>query len=100
MEPPAAVVAVAKPAQKPAAPESSSSSGTNARYFEYVDDKSNKFWEISKSGCDVTTRWGRIGSNGQSKTKTFPQKAVASEQVNKLIEEKTSEGYVEKKKAD
>jgi DNA ligase-1 len=77
-----------------------SQSLAGARYFEYVDAKSNKFWEISKSGCDVTTRWGRIGSSGQSKMKTFPQKSAASEQVNKLIEEKTSEGYVEKKRAD
>ncbi|HEX4794734.1 MAG TPA: DNA ligase [Humisphaera sp.] len=74
----------------------SSGEGTKPRYFEFVDDKSNKFWEISQSGCDVTTRWGRIGSNGQSKTKSFAQASAAEAQASKLIEEKTAEGYEEK----
>ena len=66
------------------------------RYFEFVQGKSNKFWEISQAGADMTTRWGRIGSAGQSKTKTFADAAAAAKQVAKLIAEKTSEGYVEK----
>ena len=67
-----------------------------ARYFEFVSGSSSKFWEVSQSGCDMTTRWGRIGSNGQSKTKTFANEASASAALAKLIEEKTSEGYVER----
>jgi DNA ligase-1 len=67
-----------------------------ARYFEFVSGSSSKFWEVSQSGCDMTTRWGRIGSNGQSKTKTFANEASASAAMAKLIEEKTSEGYVER----
>jgi DNA ligase-1 len=66
------------------------------RHFEYTDDKSNKFWEVSRSGPNMTTHWGRIGTAGQSKTKTFPDDATAAKQVAKLIEEKTGEGYVEK----
>jgi len=73
-----------------------SPAGAGPRHFEYIDDKSNKFWEISQAGCDVTTRWGRIGSNGQSKTKTFPKESAAVAQASKLIEEKTAEGYEEK----
>jgi DNA ligase 1 len=65
------------------------------RYFEFVDARSSKFWEVSRSGGDVTTRWGRIGSAGQSKTKTFVEEAAAEHQVAKLIAEKTGEGYVE-----
>src|SRR4029079_12463452 len=44
---------------------------TPKRYFEFVDDSSSKFWEIWMDGNDVTTRWGKIGTNGQTKTKTF-----------------------------
>jgi predicted DNA-binding WGR domain protein len=44
----------------------------------------------------MTTRWGRIGTAGQSKTKTFADAADAARQVAKLVEEKTGEGYVEK----
>jgi DNA ligase 1 len=79
---------------KSAAPASGSSGGP--RYFEYVDEKSSKFWEITWGGCDVTTRWGRIGSDGQSKTKTFAHEAAATAAAEKLVEEKTGDGYVEK----
>jgi predicted DNA-binding WGR domain protein len=44
----------------------------------------------------MTTRWGRIGSTGQSKTKTFADEAAATQAAAKLIAEKCDEGYVEK----
>jgi DNA ligase-1 len=66
------------------------------RYFEFVDGKSSKFWEVAQAGSDMTTRWGRIGSAGQSKTKTFANETAAATQTAKLIAEKTAEGYVEK----
>ncbi|WP_390884399.1 WGR domain-containing protein [Humisphaera borealis] len=65
------------------------------RRFEYNDEKSSKFWEVGRSGCDVTTKWGRIGSAGQSKSKTFANEDAAKKQAEKLIEEKTGEGYDE-----
>ena len=46
----------------------------------------------------MTTRWGRIGANGQSKTKTFADDQTAGQTAAKLIEEKTGEGYAEKAK--
>jgi len=66
------------------------------RYFEFVEGASSKFWEVSVSGNDVTTRWGRIGSDGQSKTKTFADAVKAQAEADKLIEEKTGKGYEEK----
>jgi DNA ligase 1 len=66
------------------------------RYFELVDAKSSKFWEVAQAGSAMTTRWGRIGSAGQSKTKSFADEAAAARQVAKLIAEKTKEGYLEK----
>jgi DNA ligase-1 len=67
-----------------------------ARYFEFVDDKSSKFWEVSQSGNAMTTRWGKIGTAGQSKTKTFADEDAAKKATQKLIDEKTGDGYVER----
>jgi len=77
---------------------SAATSGAGARYFELTDDSSNKFWEISQSGNALTTRWGRIGSTGQNKTKTFADEKAAANAVAKLIQQKTDEGYIERDK--
>lgn len=69
---------------------------TPKRYFEFVDDSSSKFWEIWMDGKDVTTQWGRIGTNGQTKTKNFADEAKAQKEYDKLLAEKTGKGYVEK----
>jgi DNA ligase-1 len=71
-------------------------SGTKARYFEFVEGNSSKFWEVSQSGKTMTTRWGRIGSAGQSKTKEFADAAAAANAVAVLVDDKTGEGYVER----
>lgn len=70
--------------------------GDRPRYFEFVEGKSSKFWEIARSGSEFTTRWGRIGTTGQSKTKTFADEATAIQQTDKIIADKIAEGYVEK----
>ncbi len=89
-------VSVSVPAP-PSSTETPAPSGTTKpRYFEFVEGKSSKFWEVSQAGCAMTTRWGKIGSAGQSKTKTFADEAAVAAQVAKLIEEKTTDGYVEK----
>ncbi len=85
---------VAKPKPVPAsAPVAASPSGK--RYFEFVEGASSKFWEVSVDDNEMTTRWGRLGSAGQSKTKSFKDEATAREQAEKLIAEKTTDGYVE-----
>lgn len=70
-----------------------STSGT--RRFEFIDGRSSKFWEISAQGKEVTVRYGRVGSEGQSKVKSFPDEAAAAAHVEKLIGEKTDKGYQE-----
>jgi DNA ligase-1 len=80
----------------PAAPKKPAAAAKGgARRFEFVAGNSRKFWEVEVSGKDMTTRWGRIGSAGQSKTKTFADAAAASAAADKLIAEKTADGYVE-----
>jgi len=65
------------------------------RRFEYLDDKSAKFWEIEQSERDLTIRWGRIGTAGQNQTKNFADAAKAGAVMTKLIGEKTGKGYAE-----
>ncbi len=65
------------------------------RTFEFQDGKSNKFWAISVSGDSHTARYGKIGSKGQSTTKTFPTAEKAQADADKLIAEKTGKGYKE-----
>jgi DNA ligase-1 len=89
----------ATPATKISSPVATIQSADGAakpRYFEFTEGASNKFWEISQANNTMTTRWGRIGSAGQSKTKTFADEAAAKNAVALLIEEKTDEGYVER----
>ena len=62
------------------------------RRFEFSDGKSNKFWEISSDSSSFTTRWGRIGTDGQTKTKDAADPAA---EVAKQIKGKTKKGYVE-----
>ena len=64
-------------------------------YFEFIDDKSSKFWEISRKDKTVTTRYGKIGTLGQVSEKVFEESSLAEKECNKLITEKTKKGYLE-----
>ena len=75
--------------------ESTMPHSTAPRRFELVEGKSSKFWEIARTGGEVTVRFGRIGTNGQTQTKTFADEPKAQAHVDKLIEEKTGKGYSE-----
>lgn len=68
---------------------------TGQRRFEYLDGKSDKFWEISVAGTEVTVRFGRRGTTGQSQKKKFADEAAAARHASKLVEEKLDKGYVE-----
>jgi predicted DNA-binding WGR domain protein len=61
--------------------------------YEFSEGTSNKFWQIDLSGSSFTTTFGRIGSAGQSATKSFDSDAKALSEYNKLIGEKTKKGY-------
>ncbi len=55
---------------------------------------SRKFWEGTVDGKRLTVRWGRIGSAGQSKTKSFSDGAAVTKELNRLLAEKRGKGYV------
>lgn len=66
------------------------------RYFEFVDGKSNKFWEVWMEGAQVLTRYGKIGANGAVTTKDEGTPEKAQKLYDKLVKEKTGKGYAEK----
>lgn len=65
------------------------------RRFEYSEGTSHKFWEIEIADGTVTTRWGRIGSAGQSKTRDLGGSEAAEREARKQIASKTRKGYAE-----
>jgi DNA ligase-1 len=70
-------------------------SSAGKRYFEFAKGDSSKFWEIAITGAEVTVRFGRIGSNGQTSTKNFADEAIAQKYAEKLVNEKIDKGYNE-----
>jgi DNA ligase 1 len=76
-------------------PAGSSKSG-EGRYFEFTDGSSAKFWEVKVDGASFTTRYGKIGTEGQMTQKDFDSPAKAQAEADKLVAEKTKKGYVEK----
>ena len=65
------------------------------RRFELSDDKSSKFWEVKVEGDSVVTKWGKIGSEGRTTTKTFASESKAKEAMKKLVSDKVGKGYTE-----
>lgn len=65
------------------------------RTFQFSDTKSHKFWNIDVSGNSFTVSYGKIGSAGQTKTKSFATAEKARQAADKLISEKIGKGYIE-----
>lgn len=65
------------------------------RTFTYSDAKSHKFWNIELNESSFTVTYGKIGSKGQSSTKSFATPEKAQKEADALIREKLSKGYVE-----
>ena len=65
------------------------------RRFEFVDGKSNKFWEAKTEGPKLLVRFGRIGGTWQESDKLFTDAEKANAEMEKLIREKTRKGYLE-----
>lgn len=67
--------------------------------LEYIDLAYNhyKFWEaeLSHSCTTLITRWGRIGTAGQSKSDEFASHSSAFQEFQKKVAEKRRKGYQE-----
>lgn len=65
------------------------------RTFQFSDAKSHKFWNIDVSGDSFTVTYGKVGSAGQTQTKSFPTPDKARAEADKLVAEKLKKGYAE-----
>jgi predicted DNA-binding WGR domain protein len=65
------------------------------REFQLRDGKSNKFWAVTLDDTEQTVQFGRVGTAGQTQTKTFPSAEAARAATDKLIAEKLKKGYAE-----
>jgi predicted DNA-binding WGR domain protein len=65
------------------------------RRFEYVDGRSDKYWEVHRAGKQVTVHFGRHATTGQTITKTFADETAATKHIDRLIRQKTGKGYME-----
>lgn len=63
------------------------------RHLEYRQGASKKFWEIARTANSLTVRFGRLGTAGQTQTKTFANETAAEREMQKLISEKLKRGY-------
>jgi predicted DNA-binding WGR domain protein len=61
--------------------------------YEFSEGGSDKFWEVAVDGETLTVRYGRIGTQGQRKDKTFASAEAAEKEKARLIKEKTGKGY-------
>lgn len=66
-----------------------------SRRFEFVAGSSAKFWEVAVVGADVVVRFGRLGTEGQSQTKSLADADAARRHAEKLVGDKLKKGYVE-----
>lgn len=65
------------------------------RRFICTKEGASKFWEVTVDGDQLTIRFGRIGTNGQTQTKAFTTPDAARCEQEKLIRSKLAKGYVE-----
>lgn len=65
------------------------------RYFELQEGTSSKFWEISLNVNTITTRYGKIGTQGKTTQKDLENPVKAQQEYDKLVKEKTAKGYQE-----
>jgi predicted DNA-binding WGR domain protein len=77
-------------------PQSAEPSSSGTRCFEFVEGGSGKFWEIALDGTSFTTRYGKIGTDGQQSLKQYDSESKAQSEYQKLVAEKVKKGYVEK----
>lgn len=70
------------------------------RRFELTDGSADKFWSIGVEGAVVRVHYGRNGTNGQVKEKTYADAAAAAADAAKQVAAKEKKGYAEGGAAD
>jgi predicted DNA-binding WGR domain protein/very-short-patch-repair endonuclease len=83
------------PASPEPSPTNEKDSPQRVHYFTYQDGKSSKFWELTIGDHEYTVRYGRIGSKGQCRTKSFDSHEETHHAAAKAMQGKMQKGYVE-----
>ncbi len=65
------------------------------RYFTYTDEKTDKFWSIDLIGETITIVYGKGHTLGVTHTKKMESVAEAEREIEKMIRDKTRNGYRE-----
>jgi predicted DNA-binding WGR domain protein len=61
--------------------------------YEFKEGTSNKFWEITLDGTAFTTKYGKVGTDGQETVKEWDDDDKAKKEYDKLVAEKVKKGY-------
>lgn len=64
-------------------------------YMTCTEGGSNKFYEIYVENMRVISRYGKVGLNGSSVFKDFETDDEIEQYIDKLVQEKSSKGYVD-----
>lgn len=62
-------------------------------YLELSAEREHKFYEVTVEGAELTIRYGRIGTEGQTQRKSFADSAGAQAEAEKKLVEKRKKGY-------
>lgn len=65
------------------------------RRFEYIKGNAAKFWEVFRRGELITTTSGKIGTEGQTKNKSYADYMAAEVDFDRLIRDKIKRGFME-----
>lgn len=66
-----------------------------SRALVFEEGRSSKFWQIARTGSELTVSYGRIGTKGQSLVRAYDTPERAEREMLKLVDEKLRKGYVE-----
>jgi predicted DNA-binding WGR domain protein len=77
----------------PICPTETPAATSNALRLEIVAGTSAKFREVAQDSTTITVRYVRIGTNGQTQTKTFDTPERAAREREKLTAETLRKGY-------
>jgi len=66
-----------------------------SKHLKYIDDNSDKFWNIKTNETDVIITYGKNGTAGTTLLKKFETVEIAEKEALKLISEKIKKGYSE-----
>ena len=58
------------------------------------DKNAKKFYNVRQDGSTVHLKWGRIGTDGQTQTKTFGSTVAATMFAREKVWQKVDRGYV------